>query len=119
MAPGILPGRLTIFCARDTKHLDRVWQSRVRELETYTAEGDHIALIEQPYVSSLARDMSACLAKASAACVLAGEKKGRVSPSSPPLSRHRRSLALRSVHGYILHGFVTISLFSVKLVPFQ
>ena len=66
--PEFYPSRLTLFCARDTKHLDSIWQTRVRELQTYTAEGDHIALIEQPYVLSLARDMSACLAKASAAC---------------------------------------------------
>jgi len=65
--PEFYPGRLSLFCARDTKRLDSVWQRRVRELETYAAEGDHVALIQQPYVSSLARDMSACLLKASEA----------------------------------------------------
>ena len=65
--PEFYPGRLTLFCARDTKRLDSLWQRRVRELETYAADGDHIALIRQPNVSSLARDMSACLAKASQA----------------------------------------------------
>lgn len=63
--PEFYPGRLTLFRARDTKRLELLWQSRVAELETCTAEGDHIALIQQPYVSSLARDMAACLAKAS------------------------------------------------------
>jgi acetoacetyl-CoA synthetase len=65
--PEFYPGRLSLFCARDTKRLDSIWQRRVRELETYAAEGDHVALIQQPYVSSLARDMSACLLKASEA----------------------------------------------------
>ena len=65
--PEFYPGRLTLFCARGTKRLDSLWQRRVRELETYAADGDHIALIRQPNVSSLARDMSACLAKASQA----------------------------------------------------
>lgn len=68
--PEFYPGRLTLFCARDTHRLDSVWRRRVRELEAYSAEGDHIALIQQPYVSSLARDMSACLSKASIACDL-------------------------------------------------
>ncbi|MGA9848377.1 MAG: alpha/beta fold hydrolase [Roseiarcus sp.] len=68
--PEFYPGRLTLFCASDTKDLDILWHNRVRELQTYSTEGDHIALIEQPYVSSLARDMSACLASASEACHL-------------------------------------------------
>jgi thioesterase domain-containing protein len=68
--PEFYPGRLTLFCARDTKHLDSLWHGRVGEVEIHEAEGDHIALIQQPYVSSLSRDMSACLSKASTACDL-------------------------------------------------
>jgi hypothetical protein len=73
--PEFYPGRLTLFCARDTNRLDSIWQKRVGELETYAAEGDHIALIQQPYVSSLARDISACLLKASMACDLGDQLK--------------------------------------------
>jgi acetoacetyl-CoA synthetase len=62
--PEFYPGRLTIFCCPATKDLPSIWQSRVRELEIHSTAGDHLNLIEQPYVSSLARDMSACLAKA-------------------------------------------------------
>jgi thioesterase domain-containing protein len=66
--PAFYPQRLALFCASDTKHLDSLWRGRVRDLRTYTATGDHIALIEQPHVSSLARDLSACLADASNDC---------------------------------------------------
>jgi acetoacetyl-CoA synthetase len=62
--PEFYPGRLTIFCCPATKDLPSIWQSRVRELEIHPTTGDHSNLIKQPYVSSLARDMSACLAKA-------------------------------------------------------
>jgi acetoacetyl-CoA synthetase len=65
--PAFYPRKLTLFCARDTKHLDSMWRNRVHELAVYAAVGDHIALIEQPNVSSLARDISACLADASKA----------------------------------------------------
>ena len=66
--PEFYPGRLTLFCASDTKDLNILWRNRVRELQTYSTEGDHISAIEQPYVTSMARDMSACLAKASVTC---------------------------------------------------
>ena len=67
--PAFYPGRLILFCARDTINLESMWRNRVRALQTYYATGDHIALIEQPYVSSLARDMSASLADAKSAGV--------------------------------------------------
>jgi acetoacetyl-CoA synthetase len=68
-SPEYYPGPLTLFCCPETKDLDAIWRNRVRELKIYTAGGDHITAIEQPYVSSLARDMSACLAQASEACI--------------------------------------------------
>src|SRR5574337_95590 len=64
-SPEFYPGRLTLFCAPETKHLDTLWKNRVGELETYATEGGHTSAIDQPYVRSFARDMSACLAKAS------------------------------------------------------
>jgi acetoacetyl-CoA synthetase len=67
--PEFYPAQLTLFCCPETNGLDRLWQYRVRELQIYLTAGDHVVLIEQPYVASLARDMSACLAKASQACI--------------------------------------------------
>jgi len=61
--PEFYPGRLTLFCASNTKRLDILWKTRVLELQTYSTEGDHVALVEEPYVSSLARDMSGVLGK--------------------------------------------------------
>ena len=63
-SPKFYPGRLTLFCCPERKHLDAIWQDRVNKLQIYTTEGDHITAIEPPYVSSFARDLSACLAKA-------------------------------------------------------
>ena len=37
--PEFYPGRLTLFCAPETKYLDLMWQNRVGELQTYTTEG--------------------------------------------------------------------------------
>ena len=63
-APDFYPGRLSLFACPETRNLDNLWRSRVRELETYKTEGSHLTAIERPFVTSLARDMSACLAKA-------------------------------------------------------
>jgi thioesterase domain-containing protein len=62
--PVFYPGRVTLFCCADTQ-LWTLYENRAAELETYFLAGDHLNMVEQPYVSSLARDMSACLAKAS------------------------------------------------------
>ena len=64
--PSFYPGKVTLFCASDTKEISSIWRDRVGELDNYRATGNHINLIEPPYVASLARDISLCLAKASA-----------------------------------------------------
>jgi len=69
--PNFYPGKLTLFCAADTKDLSSIWHHRVGELDNHRATGGHVNLIEPPYVSSLARDISLCLAKASAPATLA------------------------------------------------
>jgi thioesterase domain-containing protein len=65
--PNFYPGKLTLFCAADTKDLSSIWRHRVGELDYHRATGDHVSLIEPPYVSSLARDISHCLAPATMA----------------------------------------------------
>lgn len=62
--PEFYPGRVTLFCTEGNK-LWTLYESRVAELETHILAGDHSNLFEQPFVSSLAKDLSACLAKAS------------------------------------------------------
>jgi len=66
-SPKFYPGRLTLFCATDTKDLSSLWRHRVGALDSHRATGNHIKLIEPPYVSSLAKDISLCLTKASGA----------------------------------------------------
>lgn len=66
--PEFYPGRLTLFCCSGAG-LNTLYQKLAAELETYLLAGDHINMVEQPYVSSLAKDVSACLAKASQACI--------------------------------------------------
>jgi hypothetical protein len=65
--PKFYPDKLTLFCSSETTNIEIVWHDRVHELETHFAAGGHIDLIEWPYVTSLATDISACLTKASAA----------------------------------------------------
>jgi len=62
--PNFYSDRLTLFGSTDVKDLETLWRSRVQELEVHSAAGGHINLIEPPYVSSLAVDISACLMKA-------------------------------------------------------
>ena len=62
--PEFYPGRLTLFCYAGRK-LWTLYQNRVAELETHFLAGDHANMVNQPYVSSLARALSACLEKAS------------------------------------------------------
>jgi len=66
--PAFYPGRLTLFCCADGK-LSTLYENRAAELETHLLAGDHIHMLEQPYVPSLARDVSACLARAPQACI--------------------------------------------------
>jgi thioesterase domain-containing protein len=66
--PEFYPGRLTLFCFAETK-LWTLYQNRAAELETHFLAGDHANMAEQPFVPSLARDLSACLAKASLTCI--------------------------------------------------
>jgi len=63
--PKFYSDRLTLFNSTDIKDLETLWRSRVQELEVHSAAGGHINLIERPYVSSLAVDISACLRRAS------------------------------------------------------
>jgi thioesterase domain-containing protein len=62
--PQFYPGKITLFCSTDVTDLENVWRSRTHELEVHAAAGGHINLIEWPYVSSLATDISTCLMKA-------------------------------------------------------
>ena len=62
--PVFYPGRLTLFCCENTE-LSNLYQDLAAELETHLLEGDHINMVEQPHVLSLARDLSLCLARAS------------------------------------------------------
>jgi len=62
--PEFYPGRVTLFCAADSK-LWTLYESRVAELETHIFAGEHTNLLDEPYVSSVAIDVSACLTKAS------------------------------------------------------
>jgi thioesterase domain-containing protein len=64
--PDFYPGKLTVFCTADTKDLSSIWRHCVGELDHRRAAGGHINLIEPPYVMSLARDISLCLASAPA-----------------------------------------------------
>jgi len=59
--PKFYPGKMTLFCAPETKRLASVWSNRVAELDNHFSAGGHVNLIEQPYVSSLAADISTCL----------------------------------------------------------
>ena len=58
------PEKLTLFSTSDMKDLATIWRDRAGELDSHFADGGHLRLIEQPYVSSLACMISASLAKA-------------------------------------------------------
>jgi thioesterase domain-containing protein len=62
--PDVYPSRLTLFCCADTE-LWTLYMNLAAELETHLVAGDHINMVNQPHVPVLARDVSACLAKAS------------------------------------------------------
>src|SRR5262249_14499404 len=62
--PNFYSDRLTLFGSTGIKDLETLWRSRVQELEVHSAAGGHINLIELPYVSSLAVDISTCLMRA-------------------------------------------------------
>ena len=61
--PKFYPGQLTLFFCADTE-LWTLYLKLAAELQTHLLAGDHINMLEQPYVSSLAKDVSACLAEA-------------------------------------------------------
>jgi acetoacetyl-CoA synthetase len=63
--PNFYSDRLTLFSSTNVKGLETLWRSRVQELDVHSAAGGHVNLIERPYVSSLAVDISACLMRAS------------------------------------------------------
>jgi thioesterase domain-containing protein len=60
--PEFYPGRLTFFCCEGTE-LWTLYQKLAAELDTHVLAGDHINMVNQPYVQTLAREVSACLAK--------------------------------------------------------
>ena len=62
--PEFYPGRLTLFCCEGTE-LWTLYEKLAAELETHLLAGDHINMVNQPHVQTLAREVSACLAKAS------------------------------------------------------
>ena len=62
--PEFYPGRLTLFCCEGTE-LWTLYVKLAAELETHLLAGDHINMVNQPHVQTLAREVSACLAKAS------------------------------------------------------
>ncbi|HVY17342.1 MAG TPA: alpha/beta fold hydrolase [Rhodopila sp.] len=62
--PFFYPGKLTLFCAADTKDLSLLWHDLVKELDYQRATGTHIGLIKPPYVASLAHDISRSLSAA-------------------------------------------------------
>jgi thioesterase domain-containing protein len=62
--PDFYAGKLTVFSSSDTKDLSSIWRHLVGELDHRQAAGGHINLVEPPFVTSLARDISLCLATA-------------------------------------------------------
>jgi thioesterase domain-containing protein len=53
-----------LFCCEGTE-LWTLYVKLAAELETHLLAGDHINMVNQPHVQTLAREVSACLAKAS------------------------------------------------------
>jgi thioesterase domain-containing protein len=74
-SPRFYPDKLTLFCSSEINDLETLWRGRVRELETHSAAGGHLSLIEWPNVSALAIDISTCLTRA-------------LSATTPALSTH-------------------------------
>jgi thioesterase domain-containing protein len=66
--PELYSGRLTFFSSANTR-LWTLYQNLTIELETHVLAGDHANMVNQPYVSSLAKDLSECLARASRASI--------------------------------------------------
>jgi thioesterase domain-containing protein len=62
--PDFYPGRLILFCCTDTE-LWTLYERLAAELETHVVAADHINMVNQPHVPVLAREVSACLEKAS------------------------------------------------------
>ncbi len=62
--PKFFPGKLTFFRSSEAIGFENLWRHRVSALEVRSADGGHIKMIDPPFVGTLARDMSECLAKA-------------------------------------------------------
>jgi thioesterase domain-containing protein len=62
--PHFFPGKLTFFRSSEAIGFENLWRHRVADLEVLSAEGGHIKMIDPPFVTTLAQDMSECLAKA-------------------------------------------------------
>ncbi len=71
--PGFYPEKLIFFRAT-IKEMpadpNALWRSRVRELEIHMVRGGHNSMLDPPYVAALAKDVSACLGRASVAVQL-------------------------------------------------
>ena len=63
--PNFYPETITLFCCSATNNLERAWRGRARKIDVHHAVGGHVNMIDFPNVSSLAADISTCLAKAS------------------------------------------------------
>ena len=65
--PQVYPGRVTLFCAsgepRGFIHQKQLGWSQIAAagVDVYEVPGDHITMLEEPYVRSLAQKLQACL----------------------------------------------------------
>lgn len=74
--PQFYPGRLTLFCCAGSE-LWTLYKNLAAELDILLLAGDHINMVDQPHVPSLARDVSACLAKSLASLDLNPQSQPR------------------------------------------
>lgn len=74
--PEFYPGRLTLFCCAGSE-LWTLYKNLAAELDIHLLAGDHINMVDQPHVPSLARDVSACLAKSLASLDLNPQSQPR------------------------------------------
>jgi acetoacetyl-CoA synthetase len=63
-SPKFYPDKLIFFRSCEGNDFEGLWPNLVRELEICSSDGGHISMIEPPYVSSLAANISECLARA-------------------------------------------------------
>jgi thioesterase domain-containing protein len=60
----LYPGRITLFRGENTEDGVSLWTPFSSEpVEVHTVSGDHILMVVEPYVTSLARKLQQCLDK--------------------------------------------------------